>query len=187
VAIFVRRVGCCSSEASRTPAEVTKRTYEVIDDFENSNHGNKVQWACAGGGGRMAEAQFAWCPHVAIFVRWVGYCSSEVTQTPAEVIKHTYEMMGDFEYSNCGKQVRFVCAGGVKGWPRPHWHWSMVVQCCDICPLGDFLTPKCQLDVQNQRQMRLKLGYNIHKLFFTCVKGLYSSIAVQVRISPTLK
>jgi hypothetical protein len=103
VAIFVRWVGCCSSEASRTPAELTKHTYEVMDDFENSNHGNKVQWACAGGGGRMAEAQFAWCPHVAIFVRWVGCCSSEATQTPAEVIKHTYEMMDDFEYSNCGK------------------------------------------------------------------------------------
>ena len=31
--------GCCSSETSRTPAEVTKHTYEVMNDFENSNCG----------------------------------------------------------------------------------------------------------------------------------------------------
>jgi hypothetical protein len=27
----------------RTPAEVTKHTYEVMGDFENSNHGNRVR------------------------------------------------------------------------------------------------------------------------------------------------
>jgi hypothetical protein len=28
---------------NRTPTEVTKHTYEVMDDFENSNHGNRVR------------------------------------------------------------------------------------------------------------------------------------------------
>jgi hypothetical protein len=57
----------------------------------------------------------------------------------------------------------------------------------DICQLDDFLTPKFHLGVQNQRKMRLKWVYNVYKAFSTCEKGLYSSIAVQVRISLTLK
>jgi hypothetical protein len=57
--------------------EVTKHTYEVMDDFENLNHGNRVRWACGGGGGRMIGSPFAWCPYVVIFVCWVGFCSSE--------------------------------------------------------------------------------------------------------------
>ena len=32
----------------RNPAEVTKHTNAVMDDFENSNHGKRVEWACAG-------------------------------------------------------------------------------------------------------------------------------------------
>jgi hypothetical protein len=34
---------CCSSKASQTTAEVTKHTYEVMDDFENSNCGKRVR------------------------------------------------------------------------------------------------------------------------------------------------
>ena len=98
------------------PAEVTKHTFEVIykvmDGFENSDRGNKVQWACAGGGGRMARAQFSWCLHVAIFVRWVGFCSSEASQAPAEVTKHTYKVMDGFENSDRGNKVQWACAGG---------------------------------------------------------------------------
>ena len=74
--VEVKSKNCCSYWDC-VPAKVTKHTYEIMDDFENSNHGKRVRWACAGGGERMAEASFDWCPDVVIFVRWVGCCSSE--------------------------------------------------------------------------------------------------------------
>ena len=123
VVIFVCWVSCCSSEASWTPAEVTKYTYEVMDDFENLNHGNRVQWACSGGGGRLVGPPFAWCPHVVVFVRWVGCYSSEASRTPAEVNKPTYEVMDDVENSNHGNRVRWACPGGGGRMARAQFAW----------------------------------------------------------------
>ena len=80
--------------------------------------------------------------------------------------------------------MRLVCAGGVKD---DRGLIGMVVPYGDICPLGDILTHKCLFNVQNERQMCSKLVSNMSELFSACEKGLYSSIAVQVRISPTLK
>ena len=41
--IFDRWVDFTAHRSVRTPTEVTKHTYEVKDDFENSNYGNRVR------------------------------------------------------------------------------------------------------------------------------------------------
>jgi len=56
------------------------------------------------------------------------------------------------------KSAVSVCWGRRKDGQGPI---CLVAPYGDICPLGDFLTPKCELNVQNQRITRLKLVYNM--------------------------